>query len=112
MMNTTTSSSSSASASAHHAHQRVFHQHYQAPLPARIVLAAIAVWQRHGGGARLLGATCNFTPSCSAYTHCCIERFGLRRGLTLGWARLRRCTDREAVGTRTDEPPRAARPHA
>ena len=84
----------------------------RASLPARIVLAAIAVWQRHGGGARLLGATCNFTPSCSAYTHCCIERFGLRRGLTLGWARLRRCTDREAVGTRTDEPPSAARPHA
>lgn len=77
-------------------------------LPARLVLAAIARWQRHGGGAALLGATCNFTPSCSEYTRCCIERFGLRQGLKLGWARLGRCTDREAVAIQRDEPPAGA----
>ena len=83
----------------------------RASLPARAVLAAIAVWQRYGGGARLLGATCNFTPSCSAYTACCVERLGLTQGLRLGWGRLRRCTDREAVGTQVDAPPTAGGQH-
>jgi len=84
----------------------------RAAWPARLALAAIAFWQRHGGGAALVGASCNFTPSCSEYTRCCIERFGLRRGLRLGWARLRRCTDREAIGTRPDAPPTAVDRHA
>lgn len=36
-------------------------------------------------------ASCRFFPTCSYYTYEAVERYGLRRGLWLGFKRLCRC---------------------
>jgi putative membrane protein insertion efficiency factor len=39
----------------------------------------------------LFGKACRFTPTCSEYTIVALERFGTRKGLTLGSKRFLRC---------------------
>jgi hypothetical protein len=39
----------------------------------------------------LFGKACRFTPSCSQYTIEALEKFGLRKGLSLGLKRFLRC---------------------
>jgi putative component of membrane protein insertase Oxa1/YidC/SpoIIIJ protein YidD len=60
----------------------------------RLLLGAIQRYRSSGGGKRWFGIDCNFEPSCSAYTYTAIERFGLRRGVLLGWQRIKRCSHR------------------
>ena len=72
---------------------------------ARLAVGLIEGYQRRGGGARLLGVACNFTPSCSEYTRQAILRFGFRRGVVLGWRRLRRCNRRDQLETMADPVP-------
>ena len=60
------------------------------------VAAAIARYQARGGRERFWVA-CHFEPSCSEYTRQAVLRFGAWRGLRLGWARVRRCTDRQRL---------------
>ncbi len=50
-----------------------------------VLLGLIALW-RHGISP-LIGPHCRFTPTCSAYAHEAITRFGPWRG---GWLALRR----------------------
>jgi uncharacterized protein len=61
---------------------------------ARAAILAIEHYQRAGGGRGLLLVACDYEPSCSEYSRQAIERFGLVRGLRLGFARLRRCDGR------------------
>ena len=69
-----------------------------------ILLRAIRLYQRWGGGDRLRVA-CNFTPSCSEYMAQALERHGVGRGLKLGIARLGRCRDRDAIDREHDPVP-------
>lgn len=39
----------------------------------------------------LFGKACRFTPSCSTYTITSLERFGLVKGMSLGFKRVLRC---------------------
>lgn len=39
----------------------------------------------------LFGQACRFTPSCSEYTIEALERFGVTKGLSLGFKRVARC---------------------
>lgn len=62
-----------------------------------LALGLIERYQARGGGTAVFGVTCNFEPSCSEYTRQAIERFGLRRGIALGWRRVRRCREPDRV---------------
>jgi len=68
----------------------------------RWLIRGIEGYQRRGGGRSVFGIECNFTPSCSEYTRQAIHRFGALRGLRLGWGRVCRCADRDAVGRISD----------
>jgi putative membrane protein insertion efficiency factor len=64
---------------------------------ARLALACIRRYQAAGGGARVFGVDCNFTPTCSDYAAGAIERYGLWRGARLAWQRIRRCNRRDLL---------------
>lgn len=63
---------------------------------ARVLLTLIAGYRRFVSP--LLGATCRYHPSCSAYGASCIERFGVARGVWLGARRIARCHPWHAGG--------------
>lgn len=44
-------------------------------------------WLRHA----FPGGFCRFTPSCSAYTHAAIGKYGVIRGSLMGFWRILRC---------------------
>jgi len=58
-------------------------------LPARLLAGMIRVYQLLISP--WLGPRCRFYPSCSAYCHEAVLRFGLWRGTWLGVRRLVRC---------------------
>ena len=71
----------------------------------RLILAAIEAYRRAGGGERLLGVECNFTPSCSDYARGAFLRHGFLRGAGLTFRRLLRCTGRDSSGKVADPVP-------
>nr|WP_242624686.1 membrane protein insertion efficiency factor YidD [Krasilnikovia cinnamomea] len=62
----------------------------------RAALAAIRAYRKVSPR---LPTRCRFTPTCSAYGHEAISRYGLRRGSALAAARVRRCRPGVAEGT-------------
>lgn len=55
------------------------------------ILAAIRRYQAGGGSKRYFSLECNFTPTCSEYTAQAIEKYGLGKGVVLGYQRICRC---------------------
>ena len=58
-------------------------------LPARVLVAAIGVYQRLISP--LLGPRCRYYPSCSAYAVDALSQYGILRGAVLAGWRLLRC---------------------
>lgn len=63
----------------------------------RLAIAMITFYRNTGGGQRWFGIDCNFEPTCSAYTLESIQKFGTRKGIALGWDRIRRCGKRDCI---------------
>lgn len=61
------------------------------------VLSAIRYYQKTGGSVQHFGLSCNFSPTCSEYTHQAISSFGVVKGICLGVKRIRRCNDPDCV---------------
>lgn len=69
---------------------------------ARLAIRAIRSYRERGGGERILNTECCFEPSCSRYTEQAILERGLLRGIIIGFRRIRRCRDRDAVSRIVD----------
>ena len=65
-------------------------------LPARLLAALVHVYR--AAFSPLLGASCRFEPSCSAYALEALERHGAVRGGWLSLRRLLRCHPLHAAG--------------
>jgi hypothetical protein len=63
---------------------------YLLRLPSKAALALLKFYKSRIS-AELRSRSCRFEPSCSAYAHEAIERYGLVKGATLSYRRLRRC---------------------
>ncbi|MCC7339082.1 MAG: membrane protein insertion efficiency factor YidD [Pirellulaceae bacterium] len=57
--------------------------------PALCAIGLVRVYQR--GLSPLLGSSCRFQPTCSAYMITAIEKYGLLRGTARGCKRILRC---------------------
>ncbi|WP_261626181.1 membrane protein insertion efficiency factor YidD [Pseudoalteromonas holothuriae] len=71
----------------------------------RFTLSAIRTYQANGGAKAHFNLSCNFTPSCSEYTHQAISKYGLCKGLWWGFKRIRRCNDPDCIDVKSDPLP-------
>jgi len=63
----------------------------------KLLLKAIRYYQATGGSVKHFALSCNFTPTCSEYTHQAIYHYGVIKGIKLGLSRIRRCNDPDCV---------------
>lgn len=70
-------------------------------LPRRLLVAFVRVYQ--GVVSPWLGASCRFTPTCSAYAVEALTRYGALRGTVLATWRILRCNP---FGGHGHDPPR------
>ncbi len=71
-------------------------------LMQKFIVRMIDAHQAKHAGMGVYRVECNFEPSCSEYTKQAVLRYGAIRGSVLGIKRIRRCSDRDQVGTRAD----------
>lgn len=57
----------------------------------KIVLKLILFYKRHISGSTGLGNHCRFIPSCSEYTYEAVNKYGVSKGLSLGFKRILKC---------------------
>lgn len=60
----------------------------------RLLIGIIEKYQASGGGEKVFGVECNFTPSCSQYTKLAILKYGAIKGLNIGLNRIKRCNNK------------------
>lgn len=71
-------------------------------LMQKLIVKLIDTHQAKRAGVGVYRVECNFEPSCSEYTKQAVLHYGAIRGTVLGVRRIRRCCDRDQVGTRPD----------
>lgn len=69
----------------------------------RTVIRAINRYQALGGGRRFFAVDCNFNPTCSEYTKQAVSDLGVWRGASVGWQRIRRCSENDLT-QKIDDP--------
>ena len=67
-----------------------------------LIVRAIDAHQSKRAGLGVYRVECNFEPSCSEYTKQAVVHYGAIKGAAMGVKRIRRCCDRDQVGTRHD----------
>ena len=67
-----------------------------------LLLRLIFYYQSKGGGDYFFSVDCNFTPSCSEYTKQAIEKYGVVKGVRLGYKRIRRCNETDLIEKKFD----------
>ena len=68
----------------------------------KFIVRMIDAHQAKQAGLGVYRVECNFEPSCSEYTKQAVLHYGAGKGALLGLRRIRRCCDRDQVGTRHD----------
>lgn len=71
-------------------------------LMQKLIVRMIDAHQAEHAGVSVYRVECNFEPSCSEYTKQAVLHYGAIKGSILGLRRIRRCCDRDQVGTRAD----------
>lgn len=71
-------------------------------LMQKLIVKVIDSHQARRAGVGVYRVECNFEPSCSEYTKQAVLHYGAIKGSVLGVKRIRRCCDRDQVGTRPD----------
>ena len=67
-----------------------------------LIVRLIDAHQSKRAGVDVYRVECNFEPSCSEYSKQAVLHYGVIKGALLGAKRIRRCCDRDQVGTRRD----------
>jgi len=70
---------------------------------SKILIKFISKYQKAGGGSRLLLVDCNFVPTCSEYFKQSLSKYGIFKGVKLGFARIRRCKKSSTL-TKIEDP--------
>ncbi|NTS77636.1 membrane protein insertion efficiency factor YidD [Catenovulum sp. SM1970] len=68
----------------------------------RLILKAIRRYQATGGSKKHFNLTCNFEPTCSEYTYQAIDKYGVIKGMKMGWTRIKRCDDPDCTEIKKD----------
>lgn len=61
----------------------------------KIILKLLVFYKRYLSR----GNNCRFVPSCSEYTYMAVEKYGIIKGLFLGFKRILRCNPLSKGGT-------------
>lgn len=56
----------------------------------KIVLKILVFYRKHISGMGI-GNHCRFTPTCSEYTYLAVKKYGVTKGLVLGFKRILKC---------------------
>ena len=78
---------------------------FQSPdrqLTSRVYIAVVRCYQSVGSPLLAPYVQCRYRPTCSRYSIESVQRYGMRKGLAMTAARLRRC--RKSVPLRTADP--------
>ncbi|WP_321314498.1 membrane protein insertion efficiency factor YidD [Halarcobacter sp.] len=63
----------------------------------KVILFMINLYRKSGGSKRWFGIECNFEPTCSLFTYNAIEKYGIKKGITLGFHRINDCKKSDSI---------------
>ena len=75
----------------------------------KLLIRIIERYQNAGGGSKLLGVECNFSPSCSEYAKIAVTDHGIFSGIGISVGRIRRCRERDVPVKKSDPVPQPMR---
>ena len=70
----------------------------------KLLIKLIDIYQNYGGGKKIFGIECNYSPTCSEYMRISIVKYGLIKGLINGIRRINRCKDENIIEVVVEKP--------